>query len=153
MTRHCLAALLAAPAVALAQAPAGIEVWLNPGAYSHHFRGGDHREKNYGIGAEVFIAPEHGFLAGSFINSNRERSRYGGYYWRPWHWQRGGVDLSTGLVFALVDGYSNTHHGDWFPALLPAVSAEYGPYGANLSLAPNASNGAALALQLRLQVW
>jgi len=51
------------------------KVWLNPGAYSHHFkRDQDHREDNYGVGAEVVVAPQHGFLAGSFINSNRERS-------------------------------------------------------------------------------
>jgi hypothetical protein len=138
--------------LALAQETAA-KVWLNPGAYTHHFKSGDYREDNYGIGAEVLIAPEHGLLAGNFINSNRERSRYAGYHWRPWHWKPAGVDLSTGLVFAMFDGYSNTNHGNWFPAALPTLSAEYGIYGANLSLIPNPRNGSAISLQLKLQVW
>jgi hypothetical protein len=129
------------------------KVWLNPGVYSHHFKEADHREDNYGFGAEVFVVPQHGLVAGSFINSNRERSRYGGYHWRPWHWKPAGVNLSSGFVFALIDGYSNANQGDWFPAVLPVLSAEYGPYGANLSFIPHPRNGSALALQLRLQVW
>jgi hypothetical protein len=142
----------AATGLALAQDKA-TRVWLNPGAYTHHFKNGDYREDNYGIGAEVVIAPEHGFLAGNFINSNRERSRYAGYHWRPWHWKPAGVDLSTGVVFMMIDGYSNTNNGNWFPAAFPTLSAEYGNYGANLTLIPNPRNGSALALQLKVQVW
>lgn len=150
--RTLLAALLASPSAALADSPT--KVWLNPGVYSHHFRGDqDYRQDNYGIGAEVIVAREHGFLAGNFINSNYERSRYAGYHWRPWHWKPAGVNLSTGLIFALIDGYSNTHHGNWFPAVLPSLSAEYGLYGANFSFIPNSKNGSAIALQLKLQVW
>jgi hypothetical protein len=152
MKTHWLAALLAGPAVALAQ-DSPTKVWLNPGVYSHHFKEGDHREENYGFGAEVFVEPQHGFLAGNYINSNRERSRYAGYHWRPWHWKPAGVGVSTGLIFAMIDGYSNTNQGDWFPAVLPALSAEYGPYGANLSFIPNSKNGSAIALQFRFQVW
>ena len=147
-----LLAGLLATGVALAQEHA-TKIWLNPGVYSHHFKPGDYREDNYGFGAEVFLAPQHGMLAGTFLNSNYERSRYAGYHWRPWHWKPAGVNLSGGLVFAMIDGYSNTHHGNWFPAVLPALSAEYGNYGANLTFIPNSSNGAALALQLKLQVW
>jgi hypothetical protein len=149
--RIALAGLLACSSAALAEEPT--KVWLNPGVYSHHLKEGDYREDNYGIGAEVYVAPQHGFLAGSYINSNYERSRYAGYHWRPWLWKPGGVNLRTGFVFAVVDGYSNTNHGKWFPAVVPALSAEYGPYGVNLTFVPNPNNGSALALQLKLQIW
>jgi hypothetical protein len=153
--RRLVPAMLAVAATgALADGGQGTQVWLNPGFFSHHLkRDQDYRQDNYGFGAEVFVAPRHGFLAGSFINSNRERSRYGGYHWRPWHWRPAGVNLSAGFVFGLVDGYSNTNHGDWFPVVLPVLSAEYGHFGANLSFIPHPSNGAALALQFKLRVW
>ena len=129
------------------------QVWLNPGVFTHHFKDEDFREDNYGFGAEVALRPQHALLAGSFINSNHERSRYAGYYWRPWEWKPAGVSVKPGLVFALFDGYSNTHHGDWFPAVLPSLSAEYGIFGANVAFLANATNGAAIALQLKLRVW
>ena len=152
--RQLVPALLAVAATgAFADSGEGIQVWLNPGMYSHHFRDGDYREDNSGIGAEVIVAPEHSIIAGSFINSDRERSRYGGYHWRPWRWASAGLNLSTGLVFALIDGYSNTNQGDWFPVALPALSAEYGHFGANLIFVPISKNGAVLALQLKLRVW
>ena len=138
---------------AFADSGEGIQVWLNPGMYSHHFRDGDYREDNSGIGAEVILAPEHGIVAGSFINSNRERSRYAGYHWRPWDWQTADIEVRAGLIFALIDGYSNTNHGDWFPVVFPALSAEYHIFGANLIFLPGSRNGAALALQLKLRVW
>lgn len=50
-------------------------------------------------------------------------------------------------------GYSNTNNGDWFPAVFPSLSAEYGSYGANLTFIPNPRNGSAIALQVKLQVW
>ena len=107
----------------------------------------------YGFGAEVALRPQHALLAGSFINSNRERSRYAGYYWRPWQWKPAGVSVKPGLVFALFDGYSSINQGDWFPAVLPSVSAECGIFGANVAFLANATNGAAIALQLKLRVW
>jgi hypothetical protein len=58
-------------------------VWVNGGFFTEHFKSGDFREDNYGPGIEVALAERHAFLAGSFINSDRERSRYAGYYWRP----------------------------------------------------------------------
>jgi hypothetical protein len=138
---------------ASAQEGHATKVWLNPGFYSHHFRQGDYREDNYGIGAEIDITPKHSFLAGSFINSDRERSHYAGYHWRPWHWNPAGVDVSTGVIFGMIDGYSNTHNGKWFPAAFPSLSAEYGIFGANLFFIPSSKNGSVLALQLKLRVW
>jgi len=149
--------LLVAGLVAISPAAAAesfaTQVWLNPGMYSHHFRRDqDYREDNYGLGVEVLIAPQHGFLAGSYINSNRERSRYAGYEWRPLQWQPAGINVSGGLVLVMIDGYSNTHNGNWFPAVFPSLSAEYGIFGASLNFIPN-RNGSALALQLKLRVW
>jgi hypothetical protein len=152
--RQLVPALLAVAATsAFADGGEGIQVWLNPGMYSHHFRDGDYREDNSGIGAEVIVTPEHGFTAGNFINSNRERSRYAGYHWRPWEWQSAGIEMHPGLIFGLIDGYSNTHHGDWFPVVFPALSAEYRIFGANLIFLPGSRNGSALALQLKLRLW
>jgi len=152
-THWLLAAFLAGPAGALLAEEPAPKVWLNPGFFTHHFRHGDFRQDNYGPGVEVALAPPHGLLAGSFINSDRERSRYAAYSWRPWRAQAGGVDFAAGIAVGLVDGYSSTNDGDWFPAAAPVVSAEYGYVGANLVFIPHPKNGAALALQLKLRVW
>ncbi len=128
-------------------------VWLNPGFFTHHFKSGDYREDNYGPGVEVAFSQRHTLLAGSFINSDSERSRYAGYYWRPWQRQAGPVHFSAGLLAVLIDGYSNTNDGDWFPGVAPMVSAEYGILGANLAFIAHPKNGAVVALQLKLRVW
>jgi hypothetical protein len=128
-------------------------VWLNPGLFTHHFRAGDYREDNYGLGVELRVAPAHSFIGGSFINSDRERSHYAGYYWRPWRTDAAGVELSAGLAFMAIDGYSNTNNGNWFPVLFPTLSAEYKRIGANLIYVPGSNNGSALSLQLKLRVW
>jgi hypothetical protein len=148
-----LALLLVAAPSALGAGDEYPRVWLNPGFFTHHFRRGDFRGDNYGLGVEVAFSARHAGLAGSFINSDRERSRYAGYHWRPWHRQAGPVHFSAGLVVGLVDGYSSTNDGGWFPAALPVVSAEYGIAGANLAFIPHPKNGAALALQLKLRIW
>jgi hypothetical protein len=128
-------------------------VWVNGGFFTEHFKSGDFREDNYGPGIEVAFAERHAFLLGSFINSDRERSRYAGYYWRPWQREAGPVRFSAGFVVGLIDGYSNTNDGGWFPAAAPFVSAEYGVLGANLAVIPHPKNGLAVALQLKLRVW
>ena len=152
--RRVLPAILIVAAQAVGAAERDdTQIWLNPGMFSHHFRQGDYREDNYGLGAEVVFAPRHRAIAGNFINSNWERSRYAGYHWLPWRWQPGGFDVGAGLILAMIDGYSNTHHGDWFPVVFPSLSAQYGIFGANLIFIPNSRNGSALALQLRLRVW
>ncbi len=145
------AVLSAAPA--WAQAPHATKIWLNPGFFTHHFKHGNFREDNYGPGVEVDLAPQHALMAGSFINSDRERSRYAAYYWRPWRRQIGALDLGAGIVVGLIDGYSTTRNGSWFPAAVPAVSVEHRFLGANLAFIPHPKNGAALALQLKLRVW
>lgn len=149
-------ALVVAGLIAInpATAAKGPQVWLNPGMFSHHFEAGrDYREKNYGAGIDLFFTPRHGVLAGNFINSNDERSRYAGYHWRPWQRQPAGVGFSAGLAFVLIDGYSDTRDGKAFPVVLPTLSAEYGVLGAHLILIPHPTHSSALALQLRLRVW
>jgi hypothetical protein len=151
--RAALACLLAlSPYAALAQ-DNSVQVWLDPGFFSYHFSDADFRQDNYGVGVGVFVAPAHGFLAGTFLNSNDERSHYVAYHWRPWGRTTEGVSVRAGFAFGAIDGYSNTNNGGWFPVILPALSAEYGHFGANLILAPHPKNGTALALQLRLRVW
>ena len=60
------------------------QVWLNPGFFSWHFnRSLDLREDNWGVGVEAAFAPEHAVMAGSFINSDDDRSNYVAYLWRP----------------------------------------------------------------------
>jgi hypothetical protein len=101
----------------------------------------------------VFVAPEHGFLAGTFLNSNDERSHYAAYHWRPWGRTTAGVSVRAGLAVGFIDGYSNTNNGHWFPVVLPTLSAEYGHLGVNFLFAPHPRNGTAVGLQLRLRVW
>lgn len=152
LLRLALAGLLACSCAARAQER--IQVWLDPGFLSYHFKDANYRQDNWGFGVGVFVAPEHGFVAGTFINSNNERSHYGGYHWRPLRWGNpAGLSMRAGLVFALVDGYSNTNNGGGFPAVLPTLTAEYGHFGINLGIAPHPHNGTALGLQLRLRVW
>ena len=73
------------------------QVWLNPGFLSYHAdREADFRENNIGFGVEAVFAPDHGFVAGNFINSQNFRSRYAMYEWRPLHWQPSGINISAG---------------------------------------------------------
>jgi hypothetical protein len=152
-------ALVAAGMLALTPAGAADgdfdpHVWLNPGVFSHHFKQDrEYREKNYGLGVEVFLTPRHGLIAGSFMNSNDERSRYVGYHWRPLQLAFDRLRFSGGLVVSLIDGYSDVRDGKTFPLVVPALSAEYRILGAHLIFVPHKEHSSALALQLRLRVW
>jgi hypothetical protein len=129
-------------------------VWLNPGVLSHHFKDDrDYREKNYGVGVELFFTPRHGVVAGSFMNSNDERSRYIGYHWRPLQLAFERLSFRGGLVFSLIDGYSDVRDGKTFALVVPALSVEYRALGVNLVFVPHHEHSSALALQLRLRVW
>ena len=149
----CLLACVLAFGACAVPAQEPVQVWLDPGFFSYHFKDGNYRQDNYGIGVGVFVAPEHGFIAGTFFNSDDERSRYLGYHWRPLDWNPWGISVRGGLVFALVDGYSNTNDGHAFPVVIPALTVEYRRVGANFLIAPHPHNGTAIALQLRLRVW
>ena len=134
------------------------QVRLNPGSFSYHFdRDKDLREDNTGFGAELVIADNHVLAAGSFINSNRERSHYGAYYWRPLHWRpaEGITTVHAGIAVGAFDGYPNYRNGAWFPAALPMLAIEGGRVGANIFLVPTIKNrlDGAIAVQFKLRVW
>ena len=96
-------------------APAFPQVWLNAGVYSYHFdESKDLRNNNIGFGAELAVTRDHEVLAGTYINSNDERTRYAAYQWRPLHWELAGVHVGGGIVLGAFDGYPNYHDGGWF---------------------------------------
>jgi hypothetical protein len=147
--------LLVALCVAI-DAQADPQVWVNPGIYSLHFdRDKDLRDDNIGLGVELVMAPEHAASAGTFINSNRARSRYLAYAWRPLRWELRGVDVALGVVAGAFDGYPNYRDGGWFVAPLPLLAVEGRRLGVNLSVIPTIRDrlDGALAIQLKLRVW
>ena len=132
------------------------QVWLNPGNFSYHFdRDKDLREDNTGFGAELSLAESHVLAAGSFINSNRQRSHYGAYYWRPLHWQPAGINVRAGIAVGAFDGYPNYRNGAWFPAALPMLAIEGDRVGANIFFVPTIKNrlDGAISVQFKLRVW
>ena len=131
------------------------QVWLNPGIYSQHFDSSKGlRNNNIGLGAEVRLASDHALMAGTFINSNRQRSHYATYQWRPLHW-RWGLDLGAGIAVGGFDGYPNYRNGGWFVAPLPMLTVEGKMFGANISVIPTVKNrfDGALAIQVKMRVW
>lgn len=161
MGRRMLVLLCAALCAQTAQAGAAAEetlpqVWLDPGIYSHHFdRSKNLRNNNIGWGAEVLLAHDHVLMGGSFINSNRARTHYAAYEWRPLHWQFADFELGAGIALGAFDDYPNYRNGGWFLAPLPMLAIEGKTFGANLSLIPTVANrfDGALAIQLKLRVW
>lgn len=132
------------------------QVWLNPGIYSQHFDSGKRlRNNNIGFGAEVMLTDDHVLMAGSFINSNRARTKFAAYEWRPLHWKLYGANVGAGIVLGAFDGYPNYRDGAWFVAPLPMLSIEGRTFGVNLSLIPTVANrfDGALAVQVKLRVW
>lgn len=139
------------------------QVWLNPGVYSRHFDRGQHfREDNVGLGAEVLLAPDHALMVGTYINSERARThserartRYGAYQWRPLHWQPGDINVSAGIVVGAFDGYPRFRNGAWFIAAMPVLVIEGERAGANFSIIPSIRDriDGAMAVQIKLRVW
>jgi hypothetical protein len=132
------------------------QVWVTPGIYSWHFdRSKDLREDNVGLGVEVALAEDHAVMGGTYINSNRARSHYAAYGWRPLHWQFSGTGVSAGILAGAFDGYPNYRNGGWFVAPLPILSVEGRYLGANLTVIPTIKNrlDGAIAIQIKLRVW
>jgi hypothetical protein len=130
------------------------QVWLNPGFLSYHAdRSANFREDNLGYGAEVLLAPDYGFFAGNFINSQRSRSTYAMAQWRPLHWKPYGVDASAGLIAGLMNGYPTYHDRGWFFGALPMLFFEGERFGANLTIVPSVNADKRLvAIQLKFRV-
>ena len=132
------------------------QLWLNPGIYSYHFdRSQNLREDNVGIGAEVMLTSDHGLMAGTYVNSDRGRTRYGVYEWRPLHWQFAGTDLSLALLMGAFDGYPRYRNGGWFLAAMPVLAIEGKRFGVNLGIIPTIKDRleGAVAVQVKLRVW
>lgn len=132
------------------------QVWLNPGFYSYHFdRDKNLRENNIGLGAEVLLTPDHGLMAGTFVNSHDERSYYAGYQWRPLHWEPAHARISAGIAVAAIDGYPTYKDGGWFLSLLPVLSIEGRRIGVNFIIVPTIKDrvDGAIAMQVKLRVW
>lgn len=132
------------------------QVWLNPGIYSRHFDSGKGlRNDNIGFGGEVLLADDHVLMAGSYINSNRARTHFGAYEWRPLHWQFSGFNVGAGIAVGAFDGYPNYRRGGWFVAPLPLLSIEGKIFGANITVIPTVANrfDGALAIQVKMRVW
>lgn len=132
------------------------QVWVTPGIYAWHFnRSKNLRDDNVGLGAEVALAEDHSVMAGSYINSNRERSHYAAYAWRPLHWQPADLQVSAGILVSAFNGYSHYRNGGWFIAPLPMLSVEGRYIGVNFTVIPTISNrlDGAFAIQVKLRVW
>lgn len=131
------------------------QVWLNPGLYSYHFdRDADLRENNAGLGMEVLVARDHTLMAGTFINSEGERTRYGAYQWRPLHWRPAGVNVSAGVAVGAFDGYPRMRDGGSFVGIVPLLGIEGRRLGANVAIVPSIRGRlhGALAFQVKLRV-
>ena len=151
-----LVSLLLVASRAQADDPVMPQVWLNPGIFSYHFdRTKDLREDNVGFGAEVVLHDDHSLLAGSIINSDRRRSRYGAYHWRPLHWRIAGLRVSAGLAVGVFDGYPRYRDGGRFVAPLPLLALEGDRMGANIAIIPTLGNrlNGAVAIQFKLKIW
>jgi hypothetical protein len=132
------------------------QIWINPGFFSWHFdRSKDYREDNWGVGVEVVLAPDHAVMAGNYINSDGERSRYAAYQWRPLHWRPYDIDVSAGIALGAFDGYPKVNDGGWFAAPLPLLSVEGRYLGANFTIVPTIKDKVhgAFVIQIKLRVW
>jgi hypothetical protein len=149
------ACALLSSAAALA-ADGGPQVWVNPGLYSYHFnRDKGYRDDNIGYGIEVHLTDDHALLAGSFVNSDRARTHYGAYQWRPLHWDPAGIHTSAGIVLGAFDGYPRYRNGGWFVAPLPTLAFEGRRVGLNVALIPNIPDrvSGALSFQVKVRLW
>lgn len=131
------------------------QVWISPGIYSQHFDTSKNlRNDNPGLSVEIALARDHALIGGSYMNSNRARTHYVAYEWRPLHWQVAGLDVGAGIALGAFDGYPNYRSGGWFVAPLPGLAVEGRYFGVNLSVIPTIRNrlDGALAVQVKLRI-
>lgn len=128
------------------------ELWLNPGFYSYHFQKNKGlNDSNFGLGGEYRYSTVSSVALGVFDNSDRQTSRYAGWYWQPL-----GVGAARfGAVVGAIDGYPKMQNGGWFLAVIPTASIEYKNIGANLMFVPSYKDRlyGAISLQLKLKVF
>lgn len=153
--------LVSFPVISLAEPPGFFaiadnkpikELWLNPGFYSYHFQKSKGlNNSNLGLGGEYRYSTVSSFTLGVFDNSDRQISRYAGWYWQP----LGSGAVRIGAVFGAIDGYPKMLNGGWFLAAIPAASIEYRNFGANLLFMPSYKDRlyGAISLQVKLRVF
>ncbi|MFZ5522751.1 MAG: hypothetical protein ACOY9D_01530 [Pseudomonadota bacterium] len=125
---------------------------MNPGFYSYHFQKSKGlNNSNLGLGGEYRYSTVSSFTLGVFDNSDRQISRYAGWYWQP----LGSGAVRIGAVFGAIDGYPKMLKGGWFLAAIPAASIEYRNFGANLLFMPSYKDRlyGAISLQVKLRVF
>ena len=128
------------------------ELWLNPGMYSYHFQQNKGlNSNNFGLGAEYRYSTVSSITAGTFRNSDRQSSRYVGWYWQPLAAGHARLGASIGVI----NGYPKMRNGGWFPALIPTASIEYGRAGINLMFIPGYKDRlyGALSFQIKFKVY
>jgi hypothetical protein len=129
------------------------EFWLNPGFYSYHFQKNKGlNDSNFGLGGEYRYSTVNSVALGVFDNSDRQTSRYAGWYWQP---LGVGPAARFGAVVGAIDGYPKMQNGGWFLAVIPTASIEYKNIGANLMFVPSYKDRlyGAISLQLKLKVF
>jgi hypothetical protein len=167
MTRHTVRksllviGLTLSPAVSAAETSGFIsivepkpvsELWLNPGFYSYHFQKDKGlNNSDFGFGGEYRFSTVSSVTLGVFDNSDRQNSRYVGWYWHPL--ESGPVRF--GAVVGAIDGYPHMLNGGWFIAVIPTASIEYKNIGANLLFVPSYKDRlyGAISLQLKFRVF
>ena len=160
MSRRRLAALLLAGLAALPGLGQAQEsstttsevlsrLWLNPGFYSWHWdRDKNLNNENWGLGAEYALNDQWSLTAGTFRNSDRERSNYVGAYFMPFEWQ----GLKFGAAFGAFDGYPHYKDGGWFPGVIPTVAYESRYWGLNVGIIPSYKDRLYGAISFQLKV-
>lgn len=128
------------------------ELWLNPGFYSYHFQKDKGlNNSNFGLGGEYRYSTASSVTLGIFDNSDRQTSRYVGWYWRPFE----SGPFRFGAVVGAMDGYPNMLNGGWFIVVIPTASIQYGNIGANLMFVPSYKDRlyGAISLQLKFRAF
>jgi hypothetical protein len=138
--------------ISIAESKPISELWLNPGFYSYHFQKDKGlNNSNFGLGGEYRYSTVSSVTLGIFDNSDRQTSRYVGWYWQPLEFG----PLRFGAVVGAVDGYPHMLDGGWFIAVIPTASIQYKLIGANLMFVPSYKDRlyGAISLQLKLRVF
>ena len=138
--------------ISIAESKTISELWLNPGFYSYHFQKDKGlNNSNFGFGGEYRFSTVSSVTLGIFDNSDRQTSRYVGWYWQPL--ESGPVRF--GAVVGAIDGYLHMLNGGWFIAVIPTASIEYENIGANLMFVPSYKDRlyGAISLQLKFRVF
>jgi hypothetical protein len=120
--------------------------------YSYHFaKNHGYNNNNIGIGGEYIFSTVASVTVGGFKNSDNSHSNYAGIYYHP-------ISvgfMKLGFVVGTMNGYSTANDGNYFPALIPTISAESEWIGANLFLIPSVGDKvhSAISLQLKLKIF